>query len=237
MLIISSLIDNLLNSIQPYAPNVVSKFPILLKALKETIQMVFLSGIYSLIVGLPIGILLFSLGKGNILENKYIYSILSKIINILRSIPFIILVSAVPGVIRALAGTTYWVRGASVALVIGCFPFIARQVELALLQVDKGVIEAYEAMGFTSFQIITKVILKEALPYIVQAITVSYVSLVSFSAVAGSLGGGGLGSFAIQYGYNEFKNDIMFVTVILILIIVMLIQFVGDLIYKKLKHY
>lgn len=236
-MLIPYIVDKFLNIIQPYAPNVVDKFPILLKALKETLQMVFLSGIYSLIVGLPIGILLFSLGKGNILENKHIYSVLSKIINILRSIPFIILVSAVPGLIRFLAGTTYGVKGASVALAIGCFPFIARQVELALLQVDKGVIEAYEAMGFTSFQIITKVILKEALPYIVQAITVSYVSLVSFSAVAGSLGGGGLGSFAIQYGYNEFKNDIMFVTVILILLIVMVIQFAGDLLYKKLRHY
>lgn len=230
-------IDGFLKLIQPYAPNVVDKFPLLVKALKETIQMVLFSGIYASLVGIPLGILLFSLGKGNILENRFIYSILSKVINILRSVPFIILVSAVPWLIKFFAGTTFGVKGATVALSIGCFPFIARQVELSLLQVDKGIIEAYEAMGFTSFQIIRKVILKEAMPYIVQAITLSYVSLVSFSAVAGSLGGGGLGSFAIQFGYNEFKNDIMFVTVVLILLIVIVIQFIGDLIYKKLKHY
>ena len=198
--------------------------------------MVFFSGIYASVVGIPLGVLLFSLGKGNILENKFFHSILSKIINILRSIPFIILISAIPGIIKILAGSTIGVKGAIVSLSIGCFPFIARQVELSLLQVDKGVIEAYESMGFTSFQIIRKIILKEAMPYIIQAITVSFVSLVSFSAVAGSVGGGGLGSFAIQYGYNEFKNDIMLVTVVIILLIVMLIQFIGDTIYKKLRH-
>lgn len=237
MLVFLNIFNNGFDIAQKYFPNVVEKYPLLLKALVETLQMVFFSGIYASLIGIPLGILLFTLGKGNILENKLIYSILSKVINILRSIPFIILVSSVPWLIKFFVGTTFGVKGATVALSIGCFPFIARQVELALLQVDKGVVEAYEAMGFTSFQIIRKVILKEAMPYIVQAITLSYVSLVSFSAVAGSLGGGGLGSFAIQFGYNEFKNDIMFITVVLILLIVIIIQFIGDLIYKRLKHY
>lgn len=219
-----------------YLPNVLSLLPLLKQATKETLIMVFFSGIYASIVGIPLGVLLFSLGKGNILENRFFHSILSKIINILRSIPFIILISAIPGVIKILAGSTIGVKGAIVSLSIGCFPFIARQVELSLLQVDKGVIEAYASMGFTSFQIIRKIILKEAMPYIVQAITVSFVSLVSFSAVAGSVGGGGLGSFAIQYGYNEFKNDIMLVTVTIILLIVMVVQFIGDFIYKKIRH-
>ncbi|KXB45144.1 putative D-methionine transport system permease protein MetI [Tissierellia bacterium KA00581] len=222
--------------LKTYLPNVLSLLPLLKQATKETLIMVFFSGIYASVVGIPLGVLLFSLGKGNILENKFFHSILSKIINILRSIPFIILISAIPGIIKILAGSTIGVKGAIVSLSIGCFPFIARQVELSLLQVDKGVIEAYESMGFTSFQIIRKIILKEAMPYIIQAITVSFVSLVSFSAVAGSVGGGGLGSFAIQYGYNEFKNDIMLVTVVIILLIVMLIQFIGDTIYKKLRH-
>lgn len=222
--------------LKTYLPNVLSLLPLLKQVTKETLIMVFFSGIYASVVGIPLGVLLFSLGKGNILENKFFHSILSKIINILRSIPFIILISAIPGIIKILAGSTIGVKGAIVSLSIGCFPFIARQVELSLLQVDKGVIEAYESMGFTSFQIIRKIILKEAMPYIIQAITVSFVSLVSFSAVAGSVGGGGLGSFAIQYGYNEFKNDIMLVTVVIILLIVMLIQFIGDTIYKKLRH-
>lgn len=234
--VFSTVFDSFVELIHSYLPNVISMFPLLLKHTKETLIMVFFSGIYASVIGIPLGVLLFSLGKGNVLENKYIHSIISKIINILRSIPFIILVSSIPWLIKFLGGSTIGIKGAIVSLSIGCFPFMARQVELSLLQVDRGVVEAYESMGFTSFQIIRKVIIKEALPYIVQAITVSFVSLVSFSAVAGSIGGGGLGSFAIQYGYNEFKNDIMFITVIIILLIVMLIQTLGDFIYKKLKH-
>ena len=222
--------------LQQQLPNVIKRWPILVKSFNETITMVFFAGIFASLIGIPLGILLFSLGKGNILENKFLHSLLSKTINILRSIPFIILISALPWLIKFLAGSTIGVKGAIASLTIGCFPFIARQVELSLLQVDRGIVEAYEAMGFTSFQIIRKVILKEALPYIVQAITLSFVSLVSFSAVAGSIGGGGLGSFAIQYGYNEFKDDIMIVTVLIILAIVTLIQFIGDFIYRKLRH-
>lgn len=215
--------------------NVIKYQSLIIKALQETLQMVFFAGIYATLIGLPLGILLYSLGKNGVLENKFIYSIFSKCINVMRSIPFIILISAIPWLIKMIAGSPYGVKGATVSLAIGTFPFMAKQIELALLQVDKGIIEAYESMGFTSLQIIYKVILKEALPYIIQAITLTLISLISFSAVAGSFGGGGLGSFALQYGYNEFKDDIMLVTVLLILAIVFVVQFIGDSLYKYFR--
>lgn len=222
--------------LQPYLPNVYKYQAQLNRATNETLHMVFYSGIYAFLIGFPIGVVLYVMGKGNILENKILYSFLSKIINILRSIPFIILISSIPWLIHFFAKTTIGVKGATVALAIGCFPFMARQIELALLSVDKGIIEAYEAMGFSAFKIIVFVILKEAFANIIQAVTLTMISLVGFSAVAGSIGGGGLGSFAIQYGYNEFKDDIMLVTVIEILIIVFILQFIGDQLYKRLKH-
>lgn len=227
---------NFFTFLQPYLPNIYKYQAQMDKATNETLHMVFYAGIYAFLVGLPVGILLYVIGKGNILENKWLYSVLSKIINILRSIPFIILISAIPWLIRILAGTTIGVKGATEGLAIGCFPFMARQIELALLSVDKGIIEAYETMEFSAFKIIVFVILKEAFANIVQAVTLTMISLVGFSAVAGSVGGGGLGSFAIQYGYNEFKDDIMLVTVIEILIIVFVLQFIGDTLYKRLKH-
>jgi D-methionine transport system permease protein len=133
-------------------------------------------------------------------------------------------------------GPTIGVKGAIVPLTVACIPFIARQVELALTKVDLGVIEAYEAIGFSPLQIILKVILREGLGGIVQAITLSIISLIGFSAITGTVGGGGLGDFAIRYGYNYFKTDIMVVTIAIILIIVYIIQQMGDLLYKKLNH-
>ncbi len=216
-------------------PNVVNLAPSILKALKETLIMVSISGVFAALIGIPIGIILVITGKGQILENKYIYSLLSKIINTLRSIPFVILLTVIPGLVRLIVGTTIGVKGAIVPLIIGSTPFVARQVELALLKIDSGVIEAYQAMGFSEFDIIFKVLLREGRGGIVQAITLSLINLVGFSAIAGSVGGGGLGDFAVRYGYNMFKEDIMLVTVIIILVIVFSIQYIGDLIYRKIN--
>jgi ABC-type metal ion transport system, permease component len=217
-------------------PNVIDLFPSIIKALRETLVMVSISGVFSALLGLPVGIILVVTNKGHILENKIVYSLLSKAINILRSIPFIILISAIPGLVRLIVGTTIGVKGAIVPLVIASFPFTARQVELALLKVDHGIIEAYEAMGFSQLGIIFKVLLKEGLGGIIQAITVSLISLIGFSAIAGSVGGGGLGDFAIRYGYNMFKTDIMFVTICIILVFVFIVQWIGDLLYKLVTH-
>ncbi|MDL2248129.1 ABC transporter permease [Tyzzerella sp. OttesenSCG-928-J15] len=217
-------------------PNVLELFPSILKALKETLIMVSISGLFATILGTPVGILLVVTKPNHIWPHRRFNSALSKVINILRSIPFVILIAAIPWLVRAIVGTTIGVKGAIVPLVISCFPFVSRQVELALLKIDSGVIEAYQAMGFDVWGIITKVLLKEGKGGIIQAVTVSLVSLVGFSAIAGSVGGGGLGDFAIRYGYNMFKNDVMVVTIVIILSLVFAIQWAGDMLYKKTLH-
>ncbi len=222
--------------LQQLIPNVIEYSPELLKALMETLIMVSISGLFAALIGIPVGVILLVTSEGHILKNRMIYSIISKIVNSLRSIPFVILIAAIPGITRMLVGTTIGVKGAIVPLVIASFPFVARQIEVALLKVDMGVIEAYEAMGFSPFGIIFKVILVEGLKNIVLALTISLISLIGFSAITGTVGGGGLGDFAIRYGYQYFKTDIMVVTIIIILLVVYAIQGVGDFIYKKLNH-
>lgn len=217
-------------------PNVIEFFPDMIKALQETLIMVFVSGLFSAVIGIPIGVALTVTSDGHILANKVFYSVLSKIINTLRSLPFVILIAAIPGFTRLIVGTTIGVKGAIVPLVIACVPFIARQIEIALVKVDMGVIEAYQSMGFSPMKIIFKVILVEGRKDIVLAITISLISLIGFSAITGTVGGGGLGDFAIRYGYQYFKTDIMVVTIIIIVAIVYLIQGIGDFIYRKLSH-
>jgi D-methionine transport system permease protein len=217
-------------------PNMAALTPAILKALRETLIMVGISGVCATAIGLPLGVLLVVTGPGHIWPRPVLNSILSKCINILRSIPFVILIAAIPWLVRAIVGTTIGVRGAIVPLTIGSFPFVARQVDLALRKVDGGVIEAYQAMGFSVWGIITRVMLREGLGGIIQAVTVSLISLVSFSAIAGSVGGGGLGDFAIRYGYNMFKNDVMLVTILIILALVFIIQWIGDVIYRRTLH-
>lgn len=198
--------------------------------------MVGSSGLYGALIGIPLGVIMMVTKEGNILENKAVYSILSKIVNTVRSIPFVILIAAIPGFIRFVAGTTIGVKGAIVPLTIVCIPTMARQIELALDKIDKGIIEAYESMGFSPFSIITKVLLREGLGGIIQAITLCIVSLLGFSAIAGTVGGGGLGDFAIRFGYQMFKTDVMIVTIIVLLIFVYIVQGIGDYLYKKFNH-
>jgi metal ion ABC superfamily ATP binding cassette transporter, membrane protein len=174
--------------------------PSLVKAFKDTCIMVGISGLFATILGTPIGIILAVTGEDGLMKNKILNSVLSKIINILRSIPFVILVASIPWLVRAIVHTTIGVKGAVIPLIIASSPFMAKQVELALLKVDKGVIEAYTAMGFSKFDIIIKVLLREGLGGIVQGITLSLVGLIGYSAIAGTVGGGGLGDFAIRYG-------------------------------------
>lgn len=217
-------------------PNVIEYFPEMMKALQETLTMVSVSGLFSALIGIPIGVALLVTSEGHILANKSFYWVLSKIINTLRSLPFVILIAAIPGFTRLIVGTTIGVKGAIVPLVVACVPFVARQIEIALIKVDRGVIEAYQSMGFSPIKIIFKVILVEGRKDIVLAITVSIISLIGFSAITGTVGGGGLGDFAIRYGYQYFKTDIMVMTMIVIVAIVYLIQGIGDFIYRKLNH-
>ncbi|ERI93616.1 putative D-methionine transport system permease protein MetI [Clostridiales bacterium oral taxon 876 str. F0540] len=217
-------------------PNVIELFPDMIKALGETLLMVFISGSISTLIGIPIGVVLVVTRPGNILQNNLIYNFTGKIINIFRSIPFVILLAAIIPITRFFVGTTIGLKGAIVPLVFGSVPFVARQIESALLDIDKGIIEAAEAMGSSPFEIIYRVLLKEGLPGIIYALTITTVSLIGFSAVAGTVGGGGLGDFAIRYGYQYFKTDIMIATIIILLILVNLIQSFGELLLKKLSH-
>jgi D-methionine transport system permease protein len=223
----------LLNS---FMPNVIELFPDMVKALGETLIMVLISGSISTLIGIPIGVVLVVTRPGNILENNAVYTTVGKIINVFRSIPFVILLAAIIPVTRFIVGTTIGLKGAIVPLVFGTVPFVARQIESALLDIDKGVIEAAQAMGSSPFEIIYRVLLKEGLPGIVYALTISTVSLISFSAVAGTVGGGGLGDFAIRYGYQYFKTDIMIATIIILLILVNAKQGIGEFLLKRLNH-
>lgn len=218
------------------APNLVNLYPDMIKAVFETFYMVAISGIISAIVGIIFGVTLVITKEGNILQNKIINDVLGKIINIFRSIPFIILLAAIIPLTRILVGTTIGTKGALVPLIFGCTPFFARQIESALLDIDKGVIEAAQAMGSSPLEIIFRVMLKEGLPGIIHAVTITIISLIGLSAMAGTVGGGGLGDFAIRYGYQYFQTDIMVATIIILLIIVNLIQFLGDTLSKLVTH-
>ncbi|SCY69887.1 methionine ABC transporter permease [Alkaliphilus peptidifermentans] len=223
----------LLNQIMP---NVVDLFPDLMKALKDTLLMVLISGTIASAIGIPLGITLVVTREGNLLENKLIYFILGKFVNVFRALPFVILLTAIIPITRFIAGTTIGLKGAVVPLIFAATPFVARQVESALLEIDPGVIEAAKAMGSSPLEIIYRVLLIEGLPGIVYALTITIVSLIGFSAVAGTVGGGGLGDFAIRYGYQYFRTDIMIVTTILLLLIVNIVQSLGEYLLKRLSH-
>lgn len=222
--------------VQKLLPNAVTKIPEIYKATGETLLMIIVAGAISFVIGLILGVILVVTKKGNILENKVVYYVLEKIINITRSIPFIILLAAAIPLTRLLVGTAIGTKGSFVPLVLGTIPFFARQIESALSEVDKGIIEAAESMGSSPFEIIFRVYLKESIPNIVRATTITFISLVGLTAMAGSVGGGGLGDLAIRYGYQRYQVDITFVTVIILLIFVNIIQGAGNIVIKKTTH-
>jgi D-methionine transport system permease protein len=217
-------------------PNVVKLYPEMIEALLDTLYMVSISGIISTLIGFPIGVTLVITRKGGILENTLINNLIGKIINIFRSIPFIILLAAIMPITKFIVGTTIGTQGALVPLIFGSVPFVARQIESVLLNIDSGVIEAAQAMGSSPLEIIYRVMLAEGLGGIIYAITITTVSLIGLSAMAGTVGGGGLGDFAIRYGYQYFQTDVMIVTVIILLVLVNIVQGFGDLLLRKLKH-
>jgi D-methionine transport system permease protein len=208
----------------------------LITSLEETLTMVGISILISALVGLPLGILLVITRNGNIAENKWINRSLSIVINILRSIPFIILMVSIVPVTRAIVGTTIGTEAAIVPLVFYAAPYIGRLVESSLLEVDKGVIEAFLAMGASPQQIIWRVLLPESIPSLILGITIAAVGLIGASAMAGAVGGGGLGDLAIRYGYQQFETDIMVVTVAVLVIMVQGIQSLGNAIANRVRH-
>nr|WP_270886022.1 ABC transporter permease [Paenibacillus aestuarii] len=198
------------------------------KATGDTLVMLGWSLLFTVILGLALGIILFLTSRGQLLQNIAFYSVLSLIVNILRSVPFVILMISVFPITKALVHTTIGVKGSIPPLVIAAAPFLARLVESALREIESGVIEAAQSMGATPWQIVWRVLLPEARPGLVAAVTVTAVTLLSYSAMSGVVGGGGLGDLALRYGYMRFRTDIMIVTVITLVILVQLLQSAGD---------
>lgn len=208
-------------------------FSLLFESLGETLYMVAVSMICASILGIPLGILLVVTEKGKILACPAINKPLAFIINMIRSIPFIILMVAIIPFTRFLVHTSIGTTAAIVPLTIAAIPYIARMVETSIREIPSGLIEAAESMGATPMQIIRKVLLPEALPSILESLTVVIVSLVGASAMAGTIGGGGLGDLAIRYGYQRFQADVMIATIIVLVIFVQLIQFIGNYLSRK----
>ncbi len=194
----------------------------------ETMLMVGISVALAMVGGLPLGVLLVTTSPGNITPNPAAYKVLSTVVNIGRSIPFIILLVAIIPFTRLIVGTSIGTAAAIVPLTVAAIPFVARIVESALRDVDRGVVEAAQAMGASPWQIIIKVLLPEALPTLVLGVTITAVNLIGYSAMAGAVGGGGLGDLAIRYGYQRFRGDVMLMTVIVLVLLVEIVQAVGD---------
>lgn len=208
---------------------------LLIKSFWETGYMVVASTVLASLIGIPLGIILTVTRNGHILPNAVINSVLGVIVNATRSTPFIILMVAIIPLTRMLVGSSIGTTAAIVPLTISAAPFIARVIESSLLEIDHGVIEAAQSMGASPMQIIYKVLLPEELHSIVLGITLAVIALIGYSAMAGVLGGGGLGDLAIRYGYQRFQPDVMIVTVVILILMVQLIQFIGDTLSKKLN--
>jgi len=215
--------------------NILLALDLLPSALFDTLYMVIASSFFALLLGLPMGVILYVTGKGQIKENRMVYKTLGIIVNIGRSFPFAILMIALIPVTRAIVGTSLGTTAAIVPLSIAATPFFARIVEEALKQVDKNVLEATQMMGATTPQIITEVLLKEPLPSLISGFSNMVINLVGYSTMAGIVGGGGLGKVAIQYGYNQFNVFIMITTVIILILVVESIQWISNLCVIKLQ--
>ena len=210
---------------------------LVLQSTWQTVVMVFLSTIFSLILGFPIGVLLHVTGSeehGGIIPHPVFCSIISRIVNILRSFPFLILMIVLMPLSRLIIGTSIGTMATVIPLSIAAAPFVARVIETSLKEVDPGVVQAAKAMGSSNWQIIRKVLIPEALPSLVSGVTLTIINLIGYSAMAGAIGGGGLGDLAIRYGYQRFRPSYMVAAVIIIIVMVELIQFIGDRISARL---
>lgn len=207
---------------------------LLIPELNKTIIMVFFSTLFSVVLGFILSIISITTAPNGLKPNKVVYKILDTIINILRGFPFIILMVAIMPLTKILVGRSIGTTAAIVPLTIAATPFVARVIESALKEVDPGVIEAAKSFGASNTQIIFRVMLKEAVPAITSGLTLTIISIIGYSAMAGAVGAGGLGDLAVRYGYQRYQTDIMIVTVVILIIIVQLLQTLGNYLYKKL---
>ena len=217
-------------------PNVMSKPNDLYISFSQTIYMMFISGLISFVFGIIFGVILIVTSPSGILKNRFIYTLLGGLVNIFRSIPFVILLAALIPFTRIIMGSAIGTKGALVPLVFGTVPFFTRQIESALAEVDKGLIEAAESMGSSPLEIIFRVYLRESLPGIIRGTQITFISLIGLTAMAGAIGGGGLGDNAIRYGHQRGQTDVTYVTVFIILIMVSFIQSMGTFFIKKTTH-
>ena len=222
--------------IEKILPNVVTHPERFFNGLLETFIMTVWSGAFIFVLGLVIGIALTVTKKGGVLENRIVFQTFDKLINLFRSVPFIILLTGLMPLSRAIMGTAIGIRGAIVPLVFGTVPFFSRQIESALAEVDGGLVEAAESMGLGPLDIIFRVYLKESVAPIVRGTTITTVSLIGLTAMAGAVGAGGLGNYAIMYGHDRNQLDVTWVTIVVLVIIVNLIQLAGNRIIKRRKR-
>lgn len=207
---------------------------LILQGTQETLWMVAVSTFFAALFGVPLGVLLVVTDRGQFWELPWLQKILGFIVNIFRAVPFIVLILFLFPVTKWILGTSLGTTAATIPLIAGAAPFFARMVETAIREIDRGVVEAAEAMGATPITIIWRVFLPEAMPAIVSGLTVSCVSLISYSAMAGMVGGGGLGDLALRYGFQMFDEKMMFACGILLVVMVQLVQWIGDFISRRL---
>ena len=219
--------------ITAFVPNFPRAQAELWRSLVQTVQMVLGSGSIAFVLGLVLGVGLVVMRKGGILQNLVLYSVLDKAINIMRSIPFLILIILLIPLSRMITGTAIGVTGAMVPLVIGTVPFFSRQVEAAVSEVDAGLIEASVAMGLSPFEIIYRVYLRESIPTLTRVTQITAISLLNLTTMAGAIGAGGLGDFAIRFGHQQRMTDLMWITIAIILALVTVIQVTGNIVIKK----
>ena len=217
-------------------PNLMKRLPEFWKAIGDTLLMEVWAGAFCFVIGLVLGVVLTVTKPGGIMERAAVYHVLDKLVNMFRSIPFIILLTALMPLSRALMGTAIYVRGASVPLVFGAAPFFTRQVESALAQMDRGLVEAALSMGSSPLEVIFRVYLRESIAPISRATTITAISLLGLTAMAGAVGAGGLGDFAIRYGHDRNMVDITWVTVIVLVLAVSVVQWLGERIARKHTH-
>ncbi len=223
----------MLDFLSDYQLNFLDK--ILLPAIKATFEMLIYSTILSVIFGFLVGVLLVITNKGGILENRVVYAVLSFIVNVIRSFPVIILIVFMLPLTKLIVGTSIGVPAAVVPLTVSATAFIAKLIESSLQEVDKELVEAMHSFGLSDAQVIFKVMFSEALPSMLSGVIIATISILSATAVAGAVGAGGLGSVAITYGYQSFNDTVMYITVGILIILVQLIQSIGDLVYRKMK--
>ena len=219
-----------------FLPNVSEIWDEVLLSTWETLYMTLIAGLIAGGLGVILGVILLVTEDGGILENKHLYNVLDKLVNIFRSLPFIILMALIVPFTRFVVGTSIGTTASIVPLVVATVPFYARQIQNALVEVDAGVIEAAQSMGASPWEIIFRVYLKEGLPGIIRVSSVTIINLIGLTAMAGAIGGGGLGNLAITRGYNRFQNDVTLVATIIILIIVFISQAIGNALVKKVSH-